>query len=93
MNALYLELFLAIVMAGIIWLVAFRPRQREKEQCRDPFTERTLRPPEESLRRKIQELDDQLDDWLLCYLFHQRQQSVVHLEKIQHLDWVFAQSV
>jgi hypothetical protein len=52
-------------MAGIVWLVAFRPRKREKEQCRAPFTERTLRPPGESLRQKIQELDDQLDDWLL----------------------------
>ena len=65
MNALYLESFLAVVMAGIVWLMVIRPRKLEKEQSRAPFTERTLRPPGESLRHKIQELDDQMDEWLL----------------------------
>jgi Nuclease-related domain len=62
---LILELSLAPVMAGIVWLVVIRPRKLEKEQNRAPFTERTLRPPGESLRQKIQELDDQMDEWLL----------------------------
>jgi hypothetical protein len=65
MNILLLELGLSAVMAGIIWLVIIRPRKREQAQGRAPFTERTLRPPGESLRQKIQELDDQIDDWLL----------------------------
>jgi len=62
---LILELSLAAVMAGIVWFVVIRPRKLEKEQSRAPFTERTLRPPGESLRQKIQELDDQMDEWLL----------------------------
>jgi Nuclease-related domain len=62
---LILELSLAAVIAVIVWLVVIRPRKLEKEQSRAPFTERTLRPPGESLRQKIQELDDQMDDWML----------------------------
>jgi hypothetical protein len=65
MSTIILEIFLAVVMAGIVWLVVVRPRKREQEQSRAPFTERTLRPPGESLRQKIQELDDQVDEWLL----------------------------
>lgn len=65
MNVLLLELFLCVVIGGIVWLLVIRPRAREKEQFRSPFTERILRPPGESLRRKIRELDDKIDDWLM----------------------------
>lgn len=65
LDPLIFELVLAAVMAGIVWFVALRPRIIEKEQSRAPFTERTLRPPGESLRQRIQELDDQLNEWLL----------------------------
>lgn len=65
MNLIILELFLAAVMAGIIWLLVVRPIQKEKKQRRAPFTERTLRSPGQSLRQKIDELDDKLDEWLL----------------------------
>ena len=62
---LILELTLAAVMAGIVWLVVIRPSKLEKERNRVPFTERTLRPPGESLRQKIQELDDKINEWLV----------------------------
>ncbi len=62
---LILELTLAAVMAGIVWLVVIRPRKLEKERSRAPFTERTLRPPGESLQQKIQELDDKINEWLV----------------------------
>ena len=62
---LILELALAMVMAGIIWLVAILPRRREQQKSRKPFTERTLRPPGESLRLRLRELDEQFNDWLM----------------------------
>lgn len=65
MSIIILEFFLAAVMTGIVWFVVVRPRKFEKEQRRVPFTERTLRPPGESLRQKIQELDDRMNDWLI----------------------------
>ncbi len=61
---LILELTLMVVMAAIVWFVVVRPRKLEKERSRAPFTERTLRPPGESSRQKIEELDDQINEWL-----------------------------
>ncbi|HVU07075.1 MAG TPA: nuclease-related domain-containing protein [Verrucomicrobiae bacterium] len=66
MNLLLIfELLLFAIMTAAIWLIAIRPRQIEKKASRDPFTELTLRPPGESTRQKIQELDDKINDHFL----------------------------
>ncbi len=59
--------FAAVAMFLLLWILEWRRRQKYRN-AKLPFTKRYLRPPGESLRRKLDEFDDRLLDglpWLL----------------------------
>ena len=49
----------------IVFLLLLRKMKREKLRLREPFTDVLLRPPGESCRIKLEELDAKLLDWFL----------------------------
>jgi Nuclease-related domain len=49
----------------IVFLLLLREMKREKLRLREPFTDVLLRPPGESCRIKLEELNEKLVDWLL----------------------------
>jgi hypothetical protein len=49
----------------IVFLLLLREMKREKSRLREPFTDVLLRPPGESCRIKLEELNEKLVDWLL----------------------------
>ena len=58
----------AVLPIAIAIVVMAHDRKRYRDQADEPFTELPLRPPGESTRAKIEELEVELDAWLLALL-------------------------
>jgi hypothetical protein len=59
---------LLLPMIVLVWWIAMR-QKRYKAESEEPFTDLPIRPPGESLRLKIQRLDDKLSERLLLLIF------------------------
>jgi len=53
-----------LLLCGILWMVS----KKREQTFKTPLTQRLLRPPGESLRKQIEELDDKLWDKILSAL-------------------------
>ncbi len=66
-QVLYFVVAIALAMGpGILFLLWFRWQRREK---RSPICRHILRGPGESLRQKIAQLDDQINDQIVLFVF------------------------
>lgn len=65
-KVLWAELLAAAIIAITLYPLVIRPLLRFKAERKSPFTERLLRPPGESLRLRIEKLEEDMLGWVFA---------------------------
>ena len=67
-QLLWADLGAAMICAVTLWLLVLKPLNRFRDERQHPFTDRMLRPPGESLRLQVEQLDERMFSWTLTVI-------------------------
>ncbi len=64
-TPIIIELAIGGILFALFWLIVWRVIDRERASRKSPFTKELLKGPGESCLRKIDELNDQFNEWYM----------------------------